>query len=72
MIGCLFCYSSKVDWYHSIFFPIIIIEMENGEASISGTGSIHALPTTPYMSLSSLSIYDWGPADMTIFINIAI
>jgi len=33
-LGCLFCYGSKVGWYHSIFLPIILIEMERGEASI--------------------------------------
>ena len=37
MFGCLFCYGSKVGWYHSIFLPIILIEMERGEGSIWGT-----------------------------------
>mmetsp|Transcript_6101 Transcript_6101/g.7744 ORF Transcript_6101/g.7744 Transcript_6101/m.7744 type:complete len:678 (+) Transcript_6101:114-2147(+) len=35
-VGCVFCYGSKVGWYHSIFLPIILIEMEHGEASILG------------------------------------
>jgi len=36
VFGCLFCYGSKVGWYHSIFLPIILIEMEHGEASSWG------------------------------------
>ena len=35
-IGVIFCYGSKVGWYHSIFLPLILIEMERGEASILG------------------------------------
>ena len=35
-VGCLFCYGSKVGWYHSIFLPVILIEMEHGEASLWG------------------------------------
>ena len=37
LIGCIFCYGSKVGWYHSIFLPIILIEMEHGEASFWGS-----------------------------------
>ena len=35
-LGCVFCYGSKVGWYHSIFLPIILIEMELGDASFLG------------------------------------
>ena len=35
-IGVIFCYGSKVGWYHSIFLPLILIEMEQGDASILG------------------------------------
>lgn len=37
VFGCLFCYGSKVGWYHSIFLPVILIEMEHGEASMWGS-----------------------------------
>lgn len=37
MFGCIFCYGSKVGWYHRIFLPMILIEMEQGEASIWGS-----------------------------------
>lgn len=37
VLGCLFCYGSKIGWYHSIFLPIILVEMEHGEASIWGS-----------------------------------
>jgi hypothetical protein len=37
VLVCLFCYGSKIGWYHSIFLPIILIEMEHGEASIWGS-----------------------------------
>mmetsp|Transcript_23410 Transcript_23410/g.34421 ORF Transcript_23410/g.34421 Transcript_23410/m.34421 type:complete len:221 (-) Transcript_23410:68-730(-) len=35
-IGCVFCYGSKIGWYHSIFLPLILIEMERGEPSVLG------------------------------------
>ena len=35
-MGCIFCYGSKVGWYHSIFLPLILIEMEKGDSSILG------------------------------------
>jgi len=35
-LGFLFCYGSKVGWYHSIFLPIILVEMELGDASMLG------------------------------------
>merc|ERR1712232_116892 len=35
-VGCFFCYGSKVGWYHSIFLPLILIEMEKGDSSILG------------------------------------
>ena len=37
LLGVLFCYGSKVGWYHSIYLPLILIEMEYGEPSILGT-----------------------------------
>ena len=36
IFGVLFCYGSKVGYYHSLFLPVILIEMERGEASILG------------------------------------
>jgi hypothetical protein len=36
VIGCLFCYGSKVGYYHAIGLPIILIEMEQGKASLVG------------------------------------
>jgi len=36
VIGCIFCYGSKVGYYHAICLPIILIEMELGEASVWG------------------------------------
>lgn len=36
LLGCTFCYGSKVGWYHSIYLPLILVEMECGEASIFG------------------------------------
>jgi len=36
LLGIVFCYGSKVGWYHSVFLPIILIEMERGEGSILG------------------------------------
>jgi hypothetical protein len=37
VLGCLSCYGSKVGWYHSVHLPLILIEMELGEASFLGT-----------------------------------
>lgn len=37
VFGCLFCYGSKIGWYHSIFLPIILVEMEHGETSLWGS-----------------------------------
>jgi len=37
LIGCLFCYGSKVGYYHEIGLPIILLEMEQGQASLLGT-----------------------------------
>ena len=37
LFGCFFCYGSKVGWYHSIFLPVILIEMEKGETSMWGS-----------------------------------
>ncbi|CAB9508598.1 phosphotransferase system component [Seminavis robusta] len=34
--GCLCCYGSKVGWYHALFLPLILVEMELGEASCLG------------------------------------
>jgi len=34
--GCIFCYGSKVGWYHTIYLPIILIEMELGLPSVLG------------------------------------
>ena len=36
VLGVIFCYGSKVGWYHSIFLPLILIEMERGGASFLG------------------------------------
>lgn len=36
IFGCIFCYGSKVGWYHEFFLPIILIEMERGKASLWG------------------------------------
>lgn len=37
VFGGIFCYGSKVGWYHSIFLPIILIEMEHGNPSLWGS-----------------------------------
>lgn len=37
VLGCIFCYGSKVGWYHSIYLPIILIEMEQGNPSMWGS-----------------------------------
>lgn len=34
--GCFSCYGSKVGWYHAVHLPIILIEMEYGNASFLG------------------------------------
>mmetsp|Transcript_6653 Transcript_6653/g.9658 ORF Transcript_6653/g.9658 Transcript_6653/m.9658 type:complete len:603 (-) Transcript_6653:77-1885(-) len=36
VIGCTFCYGSKVGWYHKYFLSCILIEMERGDASFLG------------------------------------
>ena len=36
VIGCIFVYGSKVGWYHSIFLPVILLEMELGYPSLWG------------------------------------
>ena len=36
LVGCIFFHGSKVGWYHKFFLPIILIEMEQGEASLWG------------------------------------
>jgi hypothetical protein len=35
-LGCFCCYGSKVGWYHSVILPLILIEMELGDASVLG------------------------------------
>eukprot|EP00542_Grammatophora_oceanica_P013324 CAMPEP_0194041092 /NCGR_PEP_ID=MMETSP0009_2-20130614/12997_1 /TAXON_ID=210454 /ORGANISM="Grammatophora oceanica, Strain CCMP 410" /LENGTH=541 /DNA_ID=CAMNT_0038684445 /DNA_START=38 /DNA_END=1663 /DNA_ORIENTATION=+ len=36
-MGCFSCYGSKVGYYHALWLPIILIEMEFGSASLWGT-----------------------------------
>jgi hypothetical protein len=36
LIGCLFCYGSKVGYYHALCLPVILVEMEHCDASIWG------------------------------------
>jgi hypothetical protein len=36
MMGCLFCYWSKVGYYHALCLPIILMEMETGQPSVWG------------------------------------
>ena len=36
LFGCMFCFGSKIGWYHAIFLPIILIEMETGVPSFWG------------------------------------
>lgn len=36
LTGAIFCYGSKIGWYHSVFLPLILIEMEVGDAAILG------------------------------------
>lgn len=40
--GCIFVYGSKIGWYHSIFLPLIILEMDSstGENAASMFGAI--------------------------------
>lgn len=35
-LGCVSCYGSKVGYYHSVHLPLILIEMELGNASFLG------------------------------------
>lgn len=37
LFGCTFCHGSKTGKYHSIFLPVILIEMERGEPSLWGS-----------------------------------
>jgi len=37
VFGCIFCFGSKIGWYHSIYLPLILIEMECGKGSIWGS-----------------------------------
>lgn len=37
VIGCIFCYGSKTGYYHKLYLPIILIEMELGSASVWGS-----------------------------------
>jgi len=36
LFGCLFSLGSKIGWYHSVYLPIILLEMERGKPSILG------------------------------------
>lgn len=36
LVGATFCYGSKRGWYHKIYLPLILIEMERGNPSILG------------------------------------
>ncbi len=36
LAGAAFCYGSKHGWYHSAFLPLILLEMELGDAAILG------------------------------------
>lgn len=36
VIGCLFCFGSKIGYYHALCLPVILIEMELGQASVWG------------------------------------
>lgn len=35
-LGAIFCYGSKFGWYHSLFLPLILIEMELGDPALLG------------------------------------
>lgn len=37
VIGALFCWGSKYGYYHSICLPLILVEMELGEAALCGS-----------------------------------
>lgn len=34
--GCIFVYGSKIGWYHSVFLPLILIEMDAASFSVLG------------------------------------
>jgi hypothetical protein len=36
MLGAVFCYGSKIGWYHSFLLPVILIEMELGDPAFTG------------------------------------
>jgi hypothetical protein len=36
LVGALFCYGSKIGWYHSYFLPLILLEMELGDPAFLG------------------------------------
>lgn len=42
LLGCIFVYGSKIGWYHSIFLPLIMLEMDSstGEDAASLLGAI--------------------------------
>ena len=42
LIGCIFVYGSKIGWYHSIFLPLIMLEMDSStrEEAASLLGAI--------------------------------
>lgn len=35
-MGCLMCYGLKIGWYHRVFLPVIVLELEDGAGSIWG------------------------------------
>ena len=37
LFGCCFCHGSKVGYYHSLYLPVILIEMERGSPSLWGS-----------------------------------
>jgi len=43
VLGCVFVYGSKVGWYHTVFLPVVLIEMEHGDASLWGSIDVCAL-----------------------------
>ena len=36
-LGYTFVYRNKVGWYHTVFLPIILMEMERGDTSLWGS-----------------------------------
>ena len=36
IIGAVFCWGSKYGYYHSVCLPLILVEMETGEAALCG------------------------------------